>query len=147
MGGGGSAKPEGAAERSRGSATNNARGPGLQGRGRKQEKKRGPLRGRDAARPAGPRPGEERGEQAEGEALGAAGLRGSKPGPREAPPRLGPTGGGGSGPSQAPSRLTQWPRHAGRACTCSKRLLADMTLGSSRVKTAADSPQGGGGSG
>lgn len=85
--------------------------------------------------------------RAEGEALGAAGLRGPKPGPREAPPPLGPTGGGGPGPSRAPSRLTQWPRHAGQACTCSKRLLADMALGSSRVATAVDSRQGDGGGG
>ena len=130
-----------------GRATNNARGPGLQRRGRKQEKnearrEEGTRRGRRS-----PRPSEERGERAEGEALGAAGLRASKWGPLKAPPRLGPTWGGGPGPSRAPSRLTQWPRHAGRACTCSKRLLADMALGSSRVATAADSPHGGGGSG
>lgn len=103
-----------------------------------EEGKPGPLLGGSAARPA--RPGEEREERAGRETQGAAGLRPESRAARGA--RRGPARSGGPGPSRAPSRLTQWPRHAGWACTCSKRLLADMALGSSRGTTAADSSSG-----
>lgn len=142
-----SARPAGPRRKSGGRAGGDAPGPRLPGRGRERGRKTRPAEEERRRRRWAPRAGRSGKSGAEGEAQGAAGPRGPKPGPREAPPQIGPTGGEGPGPGRAPSRLTQWPRHAGRACTCSRRLLADMALGSSRVAAAAGSPQSVGGGG
>lgn len=107
-----------------------------------EEGKPGPLMGgreRGAAsRPA--RPGEEREERTRRGGSGRG--RPEARIPTRERRRRGPARSGGPGPSRAPSRLTQWPKHAGWACTCSKRLLADMALRSSLVTTMADSSSG-----
>lgn len=100
-----------------------------------EEGKPWPLMGRSAARRA--RPGEEREERARRGGSGRG--RPEARIPTRERRRRGSARSGGPGPSRAPSRLTQWPRHAGWACTCSKRLLADMALGSSLVTSVADS--------
>lgn len=116
-------------------------------RGKEEETRKGSpglLKGGSAERRgAATRPPRSREEREERARPGGAGRGQLQAGiPSRVRRRRGPARSDGPGPSRAPSRLTQWPRHAGWACTCSKRLLADMALGSSLGTTAADSSSG-----
>jgi hypothetical protein len=146
------------AEKRGGRASRDAREQALQGRGKEtrkesqarcwEEEREGGSAARSgrsgAARPVGCQAREEAGRA--GPARGAG--RGRPERPETRPARSAATtrpDRGRLGPGLVGLRLAS---HNGRdmrawACTCSKRLLADMALGSSRVTTAAASSQGG----